>query len=203
VLLLLGRSGRALTPFERIALGLLLVLGFKATRGVPWFCLAAAMTAPVLLTTVLQRDYEVVRGARLLLVTGVSAAALLVTLGSAIGKSASRFDLNYPPEARAAVVAAAGSHGRVYANETYADWLVLTAPELRGRIAFDARFELLTRAQLEHIAAVRVAQVGWSDILRPYDTAVLRSEEDDLRRAMLRAGWTRVYHGGRLDVLER
>jgi hypothetical protein len=203
VVLLLGRNGRSVTRFEQLALLVLLALAFKATRGVPWFCLAGLMTAPAMLRDVLKRDYDRVRGSRLLLIGATSALILLATLVAALSKPRNAFELNYPPAARAAVVAGAGPHGLVYANETYADWLVLTHPSLRGRVAFDARFELLSSKQLRTIAAVRVAQVGWAHVLRPYAVAVLRSDEDDLRRAMLAAGWTIAYHRAHIDVLRR
>ena len=52
------------------------------------------------------------------------------------------------PRPRRAAATAAGAHGRVFANERYADWLVFEHPQLAGRIAYDSRFELLTSRQL-------------------------------------------------------
>jgi len=200
---MLGRNGRALTLFERLALLVLLALAFKATRGVPWFSLAALMTAPTMLRGALARDYDRLRGPRLAFVAGISLLVAGATLVSALAKPQSRFDVNYPSGARTAVMAAAGRTGRVYANETYADWLLLTRPALAGRVAYDARFELLDAKQLKNIAAVRVAQEGWRRVLRPYDVAVVGSNEDDLRNALERAGWRHVYHRARVDVFRR
>ena len=63
----------------------------------------------------------------------------------------------YPNRAAAAVSSAATRYPslRVFANEAFADWLLWRTPALDGRIAFDARFELLNRRQLESILRFR------------------------------------------------
>ena len=40
---------------------------------------------------------------------------------------------------------------RVYPTDRFADWLLWTIPELRGRIAYDVRFEVYTRGQMVDI----------------------------------------------------
>jgi len=59
----------------------------------------------------------------------------------------------FPPAAgRAVAEAAAARPGTtIYSNERFGDWLLFTHPELEGRIAFDARFELLDARQLQQI----------------------------------------------------
>ena len=44
-------------------------------------------------------------------------------------------------------LASATPGGRVFADGRYADWLLWNAPELRGRVAYDVRFELLSPEQ--------------------------------------------------------
>ena len=62
----------------------------------------------------------------------------------------------YPDGAPAAVAAstAGDPRARVFANEAYADWLLWELPSLSGRVAFDARFELLTSRELHSIDAL-------------------------------------------------
>src|SRR5207302_897930 len=40
---------------------------------------------------------------------------------------------------------------RVFADVRYADWLLWRVPQVRGRVAFDVRFELLSHNQLERL----------------------------------------------------
>jgi hypothetical protein len=39
-------------------------------------------------------------------------------------------------------------------DDLHADWLLWERPELAGRVAYDVRFELLTRAQLARVVAL-------------------------------------------------
>jgi hypothetical protein len=59
----------------------------------------------------------------------------------------------YPAAAANAVGAAAALDptARIYSDVRFADWLLWTRPELAGRIAYDARFELLSGAELEQL----------------------------------------------------
>jgi hypothetical protein len=52
---------------------------------------------------------------------------------------------NWPRAAadRVALASSQPGNGRVFADETYADWLLWVRPDLTNRIAYDARFELL------------------------------------------------------------
>jgi hypothetical protein len=52
---------------------------------------------------------------------------------------------------RVARLAAEPGTGQVFADATYADWLLWARPELRGRVAYDARFELLDRSELTRL----------------------------------------------------
>ncbi len=56
---------------------------------------------------------------------------------------------NWPASAAAPVRAALRDPAtRVYPTDRYADWLLWTIPELRGRLAYDVRFEVYTRDQM-------------------------------------------------------
>ena len=49
---------------------------------------------------------------------------------------------------------------RVYANEMYGDWLLLRRPQLRGRLAFDIRFELMSKKELQDSFKLRFDDAG-------------------------------------------
>jgi hypothetical protein len=61
----------------------------------------------------------------------------------------------------------------VFATSPYADWLLWSRPALGGRIAFDARFELLSTKQLEKIARLQARSGDWLPTLKGYRVFVL------------------------------
>jgi hypothetical protein len=179
----------------------LLVLAIEATRGVTWFTLFALIVLPGAL-----------RELRLAAVTaGRSdlglAVAFVVALGALIvaaSRPGSWFTRDYPPSAAQVVARAAGSNGAVFANGAFSDWLLLEAPSLRGRLAYDARFEVLPEGRLADAAAVSIGRYDSEQILRPFDVLALRPEEMELRATLERAGnWRRVGADSKVVVLRR
>jgi hypothetical protein len=173
---LLGRAGGILSTFEKVAFVSLTLLAFDAVRYAVWLALFALAVLPRLLDQLRQPAFEPRRVNRLL------AAGMLAVLGavtvSVAAKPASWFAKGYPSSVARAAVAAAGPYGRIYADERYADWLLLQEPQLRGRLAFDTRFELLTPAQLRSIDAVSVGAGDWRRTLRGYLGLVLVRGQD-------------------------
>jgi hypothetical protein len=75
----------------------------------------------------------------------------------------------------------------VYATSPYADWLLWTQPALAGRIAFDARFELLSQAQIRRIADFQARAGNWLATARNFDVFVLdHSSDRALARSLVR-----------------
>ena len=99
----------------------------------------------------------------------------------------------YPVAAENIAATAAGTNGRIFANESYADWLVFEHPQLAGRIAYDSRFELLTSRQLRSVVEFRNRVNGWRSTIGGYSVLVLDKVEDHQPiKALLRAGEARV-----------
>ena len=122
----------------------------------------------------------------------------------AASRPASWFTRDYPTSAAHVVAAAAGPNARVFANGAFSDWLLFKEPSLRGRIAYDARFEVLPNGRLADAAAVSIGRYDSERILRPFDVLVLRPEETELRGTLERAGdWRRVDAGTKVVVLRR
>ena len=135
---------KRLTLFEILVLGILLVGAFDAIRGIVWFSLAVGALVPNALDGVFRKPDRVQYPRVNVAFASVFVAGLLVTLGVIAAKPASWFASNWP-EGMVTAVRSAGPDARVYPSDRHADWLLWRIPELRGRIAYDIRFELLTR----------------------------------------------------------
>jgi len=184
---LIGRSGSRTTLFEKLLFVATALLAFQAVRNMVWFSLVCVLVLPKLVDALRPAVVEPQRLNRLL------ATAMLIGLGVSIigvaAKSTSWFVEDYPASAAAAAANAAGGGVRIFANESYADWLVWTHPELSGRIAFDSRFELLTRDQLRRIAEFRNQVAGWKTTIRGYNVLVLDPDgERKVWHALVRSG---------------
>lgn len=194
----IARAPKALTLFEKAGLVVLLVLAVEASRGVTWFIL---FTLVVLPSALREMPLPAIR------VPAAEAAALVVALVGlvvAASRPASWFTRNYPTSAARVVAEAAGSRDDVFANGAFSDWLLLKAPSLRGRIAYDARFEVLPHGRLADAAAVSIGRYDSQKILRPFEVLVLRPEEKELRGTLARAGnWRQIAAGKKVVVLRR
>jgi hypothetical protein len=200
---LLGRARGTITLFERVTLVVLLILGVEAARGVTWFALFALLTLPTMLNGVWPGELRVSRRIAPVVLAG-SALAVAVALVVALAKPHTWVTSHYPPRAARTAAATAGNESQVFANGAFADWLLLVEPSLRGRVAYDARFELLPHGRLADAAAVSIGRADWPRILAPFDVVVLRPEEDEMRGALLRAGrWTRVPTDSHVVVFRR
>ena len=184
----LGRWGRRLSTFERLALLVTLASALSATRNIVWFGLAALVLVPVLLD-----------GSRISSTTGahsavrralslVSLAGLAVTLVIVATKPAGWYDHLWPNEAGTAISAATRDpNSRVFASDKYADWLLWRNPELAGRVAFDIRFELNSRAQIRGLSNY-FGRIGpsWQAVAQGYRVIVLDRQAHDRVRLALR-----------------
>ena len=151
VLVALPRSRRRLTLFELIALAVLLVGAVDAIRGVIWFALATMAILPTALDALIGRP-DVVAPRVNRMISIVAAASLAVAFAVALVLPTSWFLSSWPePEIRAVQRATLDPGVRVFATDRHSDWLLWRIPSLRGRMAFDVRFELYDRKTLEAI----------------------------------------------------
>jgi hypothetical protein len=128
----------------------------------------------------------------------------VVALVVAASKPASWFSREYPASAAHVAAVTAGSNRTVFANGAFGDWLLFKEPSLRGRVAYDARFEVLPHGRLADAAAVSIGRYDAERILRPFDVLVLRPEETELRDTLARAGnWRRAAADDKVVVLRR
>jgi hypothetical protein len=177
------RARPRLTPFELVVLVALAGLAADAVRNIVWFVLAMAVLLPRAVDGLVPRLARRARG-RLdayFLYTMLAATAVLGLFS--LRSFDDRMRALWPPAAadRVSSLARQDPDTRVYASERVADWLLWQHPEdLRGRIAYDARLELLTAAEVDRIVSFQSGLTirGWpaSDYvliaLAPHDAAV-------------------------------
>jgi hypothetical protein len=208
---LIGRRGDRLSSFEKVLLVTTILIGLQSIRGVIWFAFAAFMLLPRLLgggelkPTVPTARLRFASGA----LAGLSVLVAAATVATVAAKPASWFQQRYPEGALAAVQRAEATQPqvRVFASTQYSDWLLLRAPELRGRIAYDARFELLPTYRLRQLVDLRRQVQGWRNVIAPFGLFVLKDGADDegsLIKGLLRQEHARVlYRGNGVVVLSR
>jgi hypothetical protein len=205
---LIGRRKERLLPFEQVLLAFTLLIGLQTIRGVIWFTLVALMLVPTALDGVLKANTGAMRFQLLnRALVGASIIGVIAALAVVAAKPSSWFERDYPNGILAAFdrVQARDPQMRVFANETYGDWLLLRRPELRGRLAFDIRFELLSKNELQRLLKVRWRAEGWQSIVAPYSLFVLKQgPEGRLAAALLRQPGSRVeYRGHDAVVISR
>ena len=200
---LLGRTRGRASWFEKLAFVGISLLAFDAVRNGVWLALLSLGVLPRLLDELRAPAVEPKRLNRLLALAMLALVGV-ATLGVAFEPD-SWFTQGYPAAAAKAAVTAAGAHGRVFANERYADWLVFEHPELAGRIAYDSRFELLTGRQLRSVTGFRNLIAGWRATVHGYSALVLdRIDDAQPIRALVRTKRARVVaRRGRVVVLRQ
>jgi len=152
------RARHETSLWERLAFVVLLAAAATSVRNMVWLTLGALPVLAVAAERFVPADPPPtalsarVNGA----LAVVAAAALTISVGVAFARPASAFERDYPKRYLDAVkqAAAIDRDARIVADVGDADWLLWRAPALRGRIAFDARLELLSASGVHDIASV-------------------------------------------------
>ena len=197
-----------MTRFEWLALAVTGFAGLDAVRNVGYFALVALMLLP----SALDRAWPATAsapGRRLDAMLSVAALAVAAVIAlNVLGKPASSLVGPNDPAAATAVARAVERTPttRVFADARYADWLLWEQPSLAGRIAYDIRFELLSRRQLAEIYAFNdPLGRSWRTTSAGYAVLVLdRTDNAQAVRALTRDPRARVlYSNAELVVFER
>jgi hypothetical protein len=176
--LLASRRCRSrLTAYELAVLLVTFVGAVQAVRGVIWFALAAAAILPVALDGRLTRaDVAAPRVNRMISIAAL--AGLVLAFAAFLVRPSSWFVSQWSGESVPAVEAATRDPGvRVWATDGTADWLLWRIPDLRGRIAYDVRFELYDEPTLDRIIGFKALRGDWRSTVEGYRVLVL----DDAR----------------------
>jgi hypothetical protein len=156
----------------------LIVLAFgaiDAVRNVSWFGLATIMLLPAVAGQGLGHKPAAPRRVRFNVVLGAGAIGAVAFAALAILlKPASWFESEYDPRAIATVEHALASRPgtRVFADVRYSDWLLWHDPALAGHLAYDTRFEILSKSQLSDLASLDQSATA-SRVLKGYGLLVL------------------------------
>jgi len=197
----LGRHGRAVSAFERIALPLLFASGLASLRNAVWLALAVGVSGPLLVEAAWRPSRGLPHAARRInrrLASGAIALAAVVVAGS-LARPAASLESAWPEAGARAVAAAAGTNGLVLADDVHSDWLLWEEPQLAGRIGYDVRFELLTARHLATLSEFR-EQGLHRGLARPYRVLTFASAR---KAASWRHGATVVFDSRGLVVLSR
>ncbi len=193
-LALVARRPKAFTPFEAGVLAVTFAAGVFAVRNLVWFALAAAVLVPHAI------DAEVPALARRRSVRS-DAATVSIAVALVTGLAAwslvhfdSRFRALWPARGAERVSLAAAADGRVFASERLADWLLWERPSLRGRIAYDARVELLSRREAERIVELESGVPGSDSVLSGYSVVALTPHDRAAVTMLRRRGSFRLVH---------
>jgi hypothetical protein len=194
---------RRLGAMELLVLGVTGLAGLRAERNIVWFALAALILLPRALRLAESR-VSTLRANLNEKLALVAVAGLAVAVVGTLARPASAFQAEYPV---AAADAAAAAHPvRVFADVKYADWLLWREPQLRGRIAYDARFELLSTAQLVRIYGfAQPFSDAWQRASAGYDVLVLDARVDrwPVRRLLKQPGVRVLYRDAGVVVASR
>ena len=111
-----------------------------------WFALACMIFVPVAIGRKLEtkRPGEPRRALDLAITTGLT-VALIAVAASLFGRSESWFEGYWPREPVEAVRNAIRPGDRAFISDRFSDWMLFKIPALRGRVAYDIRFELYDR----------------------------------------------------------
>jgi hypothetical protein len=206
--LLLVARARHPSLFATLALLATALGGLLAIRHVVWFALTAAAVLPSALDDVWPSRPAPRRRRLNLALAAAAIGALVIAVAAFASHSRAWFERGYPGRAGDAVAAAATADpgAKVFANERYADWLLFEHPVLRGRVAYDVRFELLTRRQLTRVAGFRLEQgADWLGVAEGYRIFVLdpRSDAGAVKLLSRKPGARILFRDDDVVVVER
>jgi hypothetical protein len=198
---------RRLSRFDLGALALTLAGALSAVRGVVWF----ALTAVVLLPTAIEVAFRLRDvSTRPRLNRAIAALTGVVVLGAGVvvvGRGDDWLESRWPTELLPVLHSETRNAGTlVWGTDLTADWLLWHQPDLAGRIAYDVRFELLTKAQIQAISRYN-AELGadWIAAVDRFDVIVLdeRDEPSHLDDFLTEAGTRVAYRGERASLVVR
>jgi hypothetical protein len=204
VVVYVGR--RRLTLFDVATLAFTFAGAVLAIRGIPWFALACLVLLPVAIGRSLEGRVPRVRRR----LDGVLSYAAVVFLALVVAVAAGRSDTWYLgnwPAGAVAAVKTADPDARVFATSRDADWLLFQIPELRGRLAYDVRFEIYDRETFERIVRFRGEQGDdWKSLADGYGTLVFETEQEPSPHApdfLAEPGARALYRDERVTVIAR
>jgi hypothetical protein len=201
-LLVFRRCRSRLTFYEVAVLVVTFAGAVQAVRGVIWFALACAAILPVALDGLLTKaDVDAPRVNRVISI--VSLAGLAVAILAFLAHSASWYVSDWSEQRVAAVRNVTRDPAtKLWATDGTADWLLWRIPDLRGRLAYDVRFELYDKPTLDRIVQYGTRRGDWKSLLDGYRVVVV-DDRAHLRTLRAEPGAKIVYRDDEIAVVVR
>ena len=196
---------RRLTLFDIAVLALTLAGALTAIRGIPWFAFACMVFVPVAIGRSLEsrKPGEPRRGLNLGISIGLAAANVLAA-GALFLRSDAFFEDYWPNGPADAVRAELQPGDRVFVPDRFSDWLLWKIPELRGRIAYDVRFEIYDRQFFSRLANYNWEQGDWKTFADGYRIIVVDETNRSHTSDFLKEPGARViYRNDEVTVVAR
>jgi hypothetical protein len=155
----LARVRRSVPLFDQAAFVLLGLAAVQALRGIVWFGLAAVPLLAPRLDSMISQVRPLASTAASRAGLALAAAGTIVTC-AVFAHPSGWFVQEWPAQAAhdVAALAAEDPHVEVFADDQFADWLLWSEPSLRGRVAYDIRFELFTERQFRSLGRYRATK---------------------------------------------
>jgi hypothetical protein len=199
---------RRLSVYDLAVLALTLGGALRSGRGIVWFSIAVAMLLPLALDGIAPGTQA--RAHRRLAIGLIGGLGLCLVASSiyAAVRDDSWYEQAWPAKAARATASAAAESGpwaTVWPSDKYADWLLWKEPSLRGHVAWDVRFELLTAGEIRSIVEFKHRRPGWSRQVQAYPVLALNQAETRAQTRVLRRadGTTVAFANDDLVVLVR
>jgi hypothetical protein len=200
------RGRRRLELFDIAVLALTFVGALTAIRGVVWFALACMVFVPAAIGRRLESKTpgEPRRGLNVAVATVLTIATVAVA-ASLFTQDDTYFEEFWPREAVEAVRTELEPDDRVFASDRFSDWMLFKIPELRGRMAYDVRFEIYDRPFFARLQDY-VYEDGpeWKSVADGYRIVLIdeqrRSHTDDF---LAESGTRVLYRNDELTIVAR
>ncbi|HXF97675.1 MAG TPA: hypothetical protein VNJ46_03565 [Gaiellaceae bacterium] len=200
----LGR--RRLAGYDVAVLLLTFAGAVTAIRGIVWFAMACMVLLPVALGRTLEsRRPSAPRRTLNRGLFAVAAASLAAAAVFSLVRDAGWYESEWPRGAVQAVRGALRPGDRVFAADRFSDWLLWKLPELRGRVAYDVRFELYDERFFERLLRYN-AERGrdWKAFADEYRIVLVdETYESHSRDFLAERGARAIYLGDEVTVIER
>lgn len=197
---------RRLTAFDLGVLALTLAGALTAIRGIPWFAWACMVFVPVAIGRGLEsrKPGEPKRGLNTVICMALS-AAIVVSAASLFFRTDAWFEDYWPNEPAEAVREELRPEDRVFVPDRFSDWLLWKIPELRGRIAYDVRFEIYDKEFFQRLGDYNWEDgADWKSFADGYRIIVVDETNRSHTADFLKEPGTRViYRGDELTILAR
>jgi hypothetical protein len=203
---LLGRRRGALTAFELTTIAVTGLAAVDAARSVVWFAYACVLLLPA--TVPAPRAERTENDWSIRLAMAIAAAGTLMFIGytlaappGGLAKEPNQRGLN-----RIAQVLRSDPQARVFASYDLGDWLLFRLPQLKGRLAYDGRWEILPPAQMDTLVAyLRQTGPGWERPSFGYRLVVLNAAKQGalVKTYKHRLGVRTLYLHGGIAVFDR